>query len=221
VTRPHHRLPVVCAVIMLSLPLARAAAQEPAVPVTFGWTACAVEDADGKPCAPAVKYEIYLQKGGALEELVATVSDTFYTLQAEVGVLQRVRVVGYDEGGRASPASPWSDPVYFDTDRSSPDEHTPPAQPALRPNYPNPFNPETRIAYGVPSDTPAGARMALEIFTLRGERIRSFPVETVPGWHEVTWDGRDDRGRMQSTGTYVTRYVCGDRVEIGKMTMVK
>ena len=96
-----------------------------------------------------------------------------------------------------------------------------PGEPTLSPNYPNPFNPETRIAYSVPIDADPSARMALEIYNLRGQRIRSFDPDPSPGWHEVTWDGRDDRGLIQATGTYVTRYVCGDKVEVGKMTMVK
>ncbi len=221
-TRPHLIRLFWIVVIIVLAPMGLALAQDPeGVPVTFGWAPCPSLDEDGEPRALAVRYEVFVQKGGAMEELVATVEDTFYTLEAERGVLQRVRVVGYDATGRPSPAGPWSDPVYFDVDRSSPGETAPPAQPALRPNFPNPFNPETRIAYGVPEDTATDTRLALEIFNLRGERVRTFAIEAVPGWHEVTWDGRNDRGQMQSTGTYITRYVCGEQVEIGKMTMVK
>ena len=199
-----------------------ALAQDEPVPVNFIWTSCPNIDREGSPCAPAVHYQVYLQRGGGEEELVATVvDDTTYTLQAERGIVQRIRVVGYDHLGRASVPSEWSDPVYFESERSGGNGVVPPAQPTLLPNFPNPFNPETRIAYGVPTDTPAGIRMALEIYNLRGERIRSFDVDPTPGWHEVTWNGLDDRGLPQSTGTYVTRYVCGNLVDVGKMTMVK
>ena len=209
--------------ILLLLPGA-AAAQEDSVPVTFGWAACPATDGGGEPLAMAVRYEIFLQRGSAEEVLLATVeADTVYTLQAERGVVQRIRVVGYDSLDRPSPPSEWSDPIYFDTQRSGGGDtpRTLPPEPTLRPNYPNPFNPETRIAYSVPMEAIAEAGMVLEIYNLRGQRIRSFEPDPSPGWHEVTWDGRDDRGLMQSTGTYITRYVCGEQVQVSKMTMIK
>jgi hypothetical protein len=212
------------AVAVLLLALAGgAAAQDGTVPVTFAWAPCPSVDDQGQPLAEAVRYEVFVQRGGSDEELVAVVeNDTTYVLAAERGVVQRVRVVGYDERDRPSPASDWSDPVFFEVQRSDDGVPEPaPTQPALMPNYPNPFNPETRIAYGVPEGTPDGARMALEIYNIRGQRVRAFDTDATPGWHEVTWDGRDDRGLPQSTGTYITRYICGDKVEVGKMTMVK
>jgi hypothetical protein len=209
--------------VAILLLVAGAAGADELVEVTFGWASCPAADEDGNPCALAVRYEVFLQKGGSAEELVATVdADTLFTLAAERGVVQRIRVIGYDRMGRPSVPSEWSDPIYFDVERTgeNPGE-LPPAEAMLNPNYPNPFNPETRIAYGVPEGMATGTRMALEIFNLRGQRLRHFEVDSEPGWHEVTWDGRDDFGRMQATGTYVTRYICGDKVEVTKMTMVK
>lgn len=195
-------------------------AQEDTIEVLFGWGGCPAVDEDGQDRAPAVRYEVYLQSGGAEVVKVAEVeNDTTYTLAAERGVVQRIYVIGYDAAGRPSSPSEWSDPIYYEVERSA--DGPPPAQATLRRNYPNPFNPETTIVYGIPEDTPDGTRMALEIFNVRGERIRSFEVDQAPGWHEVSWDGKDDGGRTQATGTYVTRYICGDRVEVGKMTMVK
>jgi hypothetical protein len=202
-----------------------AQAHDDTVPVTFGWAPCPAMDDEGTPQALAVRYEVFVQRGTGAEQLVATVrGDTVYTMQAERGVVQRVRIVGYDSLDRPSPPSEWSDPIYFDPERSGEGGDTPrtlPDDPTLGPNYPNPFNPETRIAYSVPADVPMGTRLALEIFNLRGQRIRTFDPDPSPGWHEVTWDGKDDHGLVQSTGTYVTRYICGDTVKVAKMTMVK
>ncbi|MEZ4388292.1 MAG: hypothetical protein R3D98_12095 [Candidatus Krumholzibacteriia bacterium] len=200
-----------------------ALAQGEPVEVRFGWTGCPTHDQDGNACAAAVVYEVYLQKGGAEAVKVAEVeNDTTFTLIAERGVVQRVRVVGYDVAGRPSEPSEWSDPIYFEIERGAENPLGPPPTAAtLRKNYPNPFNPETAIVYGVPANLPGDAAVALEIYNLRGQRIRTFGVDTTPGWHEVTWNGLDDGGRPQATGTYVTRYICGDRVEVGKMTMVK
>jgi hypothetical protein len=185
----------------------------------FHWAPCAVYDDDGNPLADAVQYDVWLKRGANDEIKVGTViSDTTYTLEAEPFIVQRIRVCGYDEAGRQSPLSEWSNPVYFETGRTG--EMTPPMG-QLNPNYPNPFNPETRIVYGIPEELPDGAPVQLEVVNLRGKRVRLFPVDRTPGWHEVAWDGRDDRGVPASTGVYLTRFVCGDVVEVRKMTMLK
>lgn len=185
----------------------------------FHWAPCATYDAEGQPLADAVQYDIWLQRGASAEVLVGTVhDDTTYTLAAEPFVVQRIRVCGYDEHGRQSPMSEWSEPVYYETGRSG--EMVPPVG-QLRPNYPNPFNPETRIVYGVPEDLTAGTAVQLEVLDLHGRRVRLLAVDRTPGWHEVAWDGKNDRGIPQSTGTYLTRYVCGTIVDVRKMTMLK
>jgi hypothetical protein len=210
-------------VAILLLAASLAWAQDDTVPITLGWAPSPTHDDEGRPCALAVRYDVYLQRDGAAEQYLATVvDDTVYVLAAERGVVQRIRVYGYDSDGVESPPSEWSDPIYFEPERThqGPDRQAP-SLPVLDQNYPNPFNPETRLVYGVPEDTPAGAAVALEIYDVRGKRVRSFPVETSAGWHEQVWDGRDDRGQVQATGTYVLRYVCDGQVAVGKLTMVK
>ena len=114
--------------------------------------------------------------------------------------------------------SEWSDAFYFETDGES---VATPMGPQLKPNYPNPFNPETRIVYSIPENIRSTDVVRLEIFTVQGYRVRTLPVDRTPGWHEVTWNGKDQRGVVTSAGMYVTRLVVGNSVETGKMTMVK
>jgi len=185
----------------------------------FHWAVGSTYDADGNPLADAVQYDVWLRRGANDEVLIATVrDDTTYTLAAEAFIVQRIRVCGYDEHGRQSPLSEWSEPVYYETGRSG--ETVPPAG-RLRPNYPNPFNPETRIVYGVPEELPYGAPVQLEVLDLQGKRIRMFQIDRTPGWHEVAWDGKNDRGIPQATGLYLTRFICGTTVDVRKMTMLK
>ncbi len=144
--------------------LGTAWAQDETVPVTIGWAACPALDDDGNPVALAVRYEVFVQSGAGSETLIRSVEgDTMVTLDLATGVVQRVRVVGYDSLDRPSIPSEWSDPIYFDAERSGPGRPVaaPPTQPSLGPIYPNPFNPETHIAYGVAENTPTGTRMAL------------------------------------------------------------
>ena len=74
---------------------------------------------------------------------------------------------------------------------------------ALQQNYPNPFNPQTTIQY----DLPAACKVTVEIFNAVGQRIRllSEVQSQGPGFVQVAWDGRDERGEMMGTGIYLYR----------------
>ena len=188
--------------------------------IRFHWAPSPAVDELGDPLPAAVGYEVWLRRDADPAESIATVQgDTVYTLKAAAGVVHRIRVRAFDGQGRLSSFSEWSDPVYFEGEVRSGDG-VPPAG-VLGPNYPNPFNPETRIRYGIPETLGAAAPVRLEIYGIDGKRVRSFAVDRSPGWHEVIWDGTDDRGVVQSTGMYVTRLVVGTKVETGKMTMLK
>jgi len=81
-------------------------------------------------------------------------------------------------------------------------EDVAPRQLRLNANYPNPFNPSTTIEYELPE--PGNVR--LDIFNILGQQIRTL----VDGWedtgmHQVTWDGRDDRGNGVGAGLYLYR----------------
>jgi len=66
-------------------------------------------------------------------------------------------------------------------------------------NAPNPFNPQTEIRFSLPSTS----RVSLELFDVRGRRVRRLLDATLPGGvHPVTWDGRDGRGASVASGVY-------------------
>ncbi len=204
---------------LMGILLLAGAASAEIVDYDFHWAASpAYDDRDGA-LSVAVYYEVWLKRGSAPEELISSENpDTSFVFSAESGVVQRLRVRGVDASGRMSEMSEWSDPLYFEPGRSG---DTPPAAAQLRSNYPNPFNPETRIVYGVPDTIEEAETVRLDIYNIAGMRIRSFEVDRSPGWHELTWDGTDDRGQTQSTGMYVTKFTVGAMVSTSKMTMVK
>jgi photosystem II stability/assembly factor-like uncharacterized protein len=85
-------------------------------------------------------------------------------------------------------------------------------------NYPNPFNPLTTFAFALPRE----ARVRLEIFDVRGERVALLLDEMRPaGAHEVRWDGRDDRRRDMPSGLYFARLAAGDQVTSRKLTLAR
>jgi hypothetical protein len=69
-------------------------------------------------------------------------------------------------------------------------------------NYPDPFNPSTRIPFEL--DRTGEARV--DVFDLQGRQVRLLTDRTYPsGRHEVEWDGRDAEGRGVASGLYVVR----------------
>lgn len=199
------------AIAVLTLALVPSSGSAQVVPVTFQWTS----PADG---APVDHYLVYASRDGREPDFVASRIDTNFVLEAEYGVRYRISVRGVSEFGLVGPMSPVSDEVFF-ADPNQGDSL--PSAPALRPNYPNPFNPETTIVYGVPESDDGSYRMSLDIYSVRGERVRSLRTESSAGWHSVNWDGRDDFGSVQPSGNYIVRFVCNGRSQTWKMTMLK
>jgi len=67
-------------------------------------------------------------------------------------------------------------------------------------NYPNPFNPSTRIVFSL--DAPA--RADLRIVDAAGRQVATFVLGDLPaGRHEVFWNGRDAGGHALASGIYV------------------
>jgi len=84
---------------------------------------------------------------------------------------------------------------------------------------PSPSNPRTEIRY----DLAEPARVAVEIFDLRGRRVwRSAERREQAGQVRIAWDGRDDGGRAAAAGTYLFRVLLDDRpTGLGKLVIVR
>ena len=67
-------------------------------------------------------------------------------------------------------------------------------------NFPNPFNPFTKIAF----TTGAEARLNLRIYDAAGRQVRELFEDRLEsaGYHEVGWDGTNDSGRKVPSGVY-------------------
>lgn len=72
----------------------------------------------------------------------------------------------------------------------------------LHPNFPNPFNPQTRINF----ELFRAADVELVIFDLAGRPLRTLLSGFLPaGPHQASWDGRDARGNWLPSGIYLYR----------------
>jgi hypothetical protein len=88
----------------------------------------------------------------------------------------------------------------------------------LNPNYPNPFNLETRIEYALPE--PGQVRLA--IYDLFGQQVRTLADEIQPaGFKRVLWNGRDEFGREVSSGVYFIQLMVGQQRFAIKVSLQK
>nr|MEE4266569.1 FlgD immunoglobulin-like domain containing protein [Candidatus Krumholzibacteria bacterium] len=85
-------------------------------------------------------------------------------------------------------------------------------------NYPNPFNPLTRVAFTLER----GGATTLQVFDVQGRLVRTLLSEELSaGPHSVIWDGLDGTGRRAGSGLYFARLVSGDQVTQHKMVLLK
>ncbi|MCK9557182.1 MAG: M6 family metalloprotease domain-containing protein [Candidatus Cloacimonetes bacterium] len=99
------------------------------------------------------------------------------------------------------------------------DNQNPALQTVLKPNYPNPFNPETTISFSL-SDPNSETR--LRIYNTKGQLLREL-YRGIPGTPQMSlvWDGRDDEGRELGSGIYLYRLETGNEVQTRKMILSK
>ena len=89
---------------------------------------------------------------------------------------------------------------------------------SLDQNFPNPFNPETRIYFQVPTNHD----VQLVIYNMMGQQIRTLVDEAYSaGRHVVNWDGRNNDGIRVPSGMYVYRIKAGEFIDFKKMMLVK
>lgn len=100
-------------------------------------------------------------------------------------------------------------------------DDTPSATPLLYQNTPNPFNPNTRIDFIVPT-TGARVPVRLQVLDARGRVVRTLiSGDLAPGRRSVVWDGREDGGRTMASGVYACRLSAGGLATMRKMTLLK
>lgn len=88
----------------------------------------------------------------------------------------------------------------------------------LTQNFPNPFNPETKIAFHLSKPAP----VELAIFTLTGEKVRTLiATPLAAGSHAAVWDGKDQQGHNLASGVYLYRLQTGDTQETKRMLLIR
>jgi hypothetical protein len=88
-----------------------------------------------------------------------------------------------------------------------------PAEFALEQNFPNPFNPATRITYTLPAE----GRVSLKVFDLLGREVATLTEGVQPaGTHTVLFDGSS-----LASGMYLYRLEADGRTAVRRMILTK
>jgi hypothetical protein len=106
----------------------------------------------------------------------------------------------------------------FDWNEVSRTDHVAPAPGISISSFPNPFNPNTTIAYSLPT----AGDTTLRVYNTRGQIVKTLvcePMET--GNHSVTWDGTDDNGQPVGSGVYLYRLQRGTLSSTNKCLLLK
>ena len=85
-------------------------------------------------------------------------------------------------------------------------------------NFPNPFNPSTRISFGLDEAT----HVILRVYDPAGRHVRTLVDEhRMPGDYNELWDGKNEKGKPVATGVYFYRLTTGERTKTKKMVLLR
>ncbi len=98
------------------------------------------------------------------------------------------------------------------------DENNIPVDFHLAQNFPNPFNPSTKIEFSIP----VTAHVTISIFNILGQETATIIDEIKSaGNYSITWDGVDSYGQKVSSGIYFYRINADDYTDSRKMALVQ
>ena len=91
----------------------------------------------------------------------------------------------------------------------------------LAQNFPNPFNPNTKIAFKITEVNTKNAKLI--IYNPKGQIVKIFDDLTTNGDElgSVTWNGDNENGNAVSSGMYFYKLITDEKVYSKKMMMLK
>ena len=88
----------------------------------------------------------------------------------------------------------------------------------LSQNYPNPFNPETTISFSIPQN----GKVDISIYNIKGQKIKTLADGNLRiGHHKVIWNGKNENGKLVSSGIYFYKMETDKFSEIKKCILMK
>ncbi len=85
-------------------------------------------------------------------------------------------------------------------------------------NYPNPFNPNTKLDYLIPRRS----EVSIHVYNMLGQEIiKLLEKEQSYGKYSVSWNGLDKYGKQVASGVYFTELKAGKVRRVTKMLLLK
>ena len=90
-------------------------------------------------------------------------------------------------------------------------------------NYPNPFNPSTTISFTTEQaeSTETCPPWRIEIYNIKGQKIKTLAVTLSGVEGSATWNGTDDNNEPVSSGIYFYKLKAGDLHKVKRMILLK
>lgn len=84
--------------------------------------------------------------------------------------------------------------------------------------YPNPFNPDIKIEFYLPSD----GEVNLHIFNIKGQKVQTIVSKTLEkGLHQYTFNGKDEQQKNLSSGIYFVKILTKEKTISQKIILLK
>jgi len=139
--------------------------------------------------------------------------------EVETGNTYFYMLESVDFSGMVESYGPISIMITIDDGGQSPDI---PIIYGLHSNYPNPFNPDTNISFTPEQE----GNVSVSILNIKGQKIRTLFEGTI-GTQDVginqsyIWDGKNNQGKLVSSGVYFYQLYSPLRKQTKKMLLVK
>jgi hypothetical protein len=89
---------------------------------------------------------------------------------------------------------------------------------ALKQNFPNPFNPVTKIQYEIPTRS----HVSLNIYNVLGQKVKTLVnTDQEAKSYSAQWDGTSDTGSKVASGIYFYKIEAGSFTQTKKMILMK
>lgn len=85
-------------------------------------------------------------------------------------------------------------------------------------NFPNPFNPETKIVFNLQESS----KTKLDIFNIKGQKVKTLLYKNLEkGSYEIIWKGKDDNDKIVSSGIYFYKLTTLSKTFTKRMLLLK
>ncbi len=85
-------------------------------------------------------------------------------------------------------------------------------------NYPNPFNPTTKIEFVIEKQE----YVTIDVYDVLGSKVKTLINQVMePGLKSIVWDSRDENGSVVSSGVYFYSLQAGQQTQTKKMMLLR